>query len=83
MNAARRIVLALSLAAVALVVAGILVIGVCGGGVSLLVFAGAVAAMGAVVARMGGLAILLPASLIVLTLVAAGLLFASGAGCSF
>lgn len=73
----------LSVCSVVLLVLGFVLLGVCGGGISFVLFGLAVGVMGGVVAHMGGLVILTASLLIVVTLVWAGLLFASQSGCSF
>ena len=72
----------LSLGAVALMVIGFLWWGVCGAGVSFILFGSAIAVMGVVIARMGGAVILTASVLLVVTLVWGGILFASQSGCS-
>jgi|GEM_PF-2238341 len=76
---ARAIVL--SVVAVVLVVLGFLLAGACGGGLSLGIFGVAVGVLGAVIARGGGLAVLLPAGIIAITLVSYGILVAAEVGC--
>jgi hypothetical protein len=74
---------ALSAGALALLAVGFLVTGDCGGGVTLVVFGAAVGVMGTVVARMGGHVMIPVSAIFVVTLVWAGLLFASQAGCAW
>jgi hypothetical protein len=77
------VALALILAGPALLVAGFLSFQICGAGLSLILFAGSVGVVGGAVARIGGLAVILPAVLAVVTLGWAGWVLASGAGCAF
>lgn len=77
----RLTTLILILDAIVLASLGVLFLGFCGGGVSVIIFAAAVGVMGAVLGRSGAWALLLPTGMIVLVLIAAGLLIAGEAGC--
>jgi hypothetical protein len=68
--------------ALALLVLGFTLLGTCSGGISLILFAGGIAALCGVIVRIGGYAMIVPAILLVLILVAAGLVFASSGSCS-
>jgi hypothetical protein len=69
------------IAIIALVGAGFAFLGVCGGGDSLVLFAGAVAFLGVALGRSGAWAVIIPISILALTLVAGGWFLANGAGC--
>jgi hypothetical protein len=82
-DAARhRLDFVVCVAAVGLLALGFLVTGPCGGGFTFLSFAAAVGLLGWVVARTGGLVMIPLSGVLVVTLVWAGLLFASQAGCT-
>jgi hypothetical protein len=70
------------IAIIALVGSGFALLGVCGGGDSLFLFAGAVVFLGIALGRSGAWAVAIPISILALTLVAGGWFLASGAGCS-
>lgn len=76
----RRGILA-AVGAVALVVAGFALVGVCGGGIALVLFGLATGLVGVVIALQGGYAVLLPVGIMVLILVVAGVYIASVSGC--
>lgn len=78
----RAFALPLIAAAIVLLILGFLLLRVCGSGVSLIAFGAAVGLMGGVLALMGGHVILLPTAIVVVTLIWAGLVFASEAGCA-
>ena len=64
-----------------LVILGFLLIGVCGGGVGLVLFGVATGLVGGAVALQGGWAVLLPTGILVLTLVAVGVYVLTSTGC--
>jgi hypothetical protein len=66
---------------IALVGVGFATLGFCGGGDSLVLFAGAVVLLGIALVRSGAWAVIIPISLVALTLVAGGWFLANGAGC--
>lgn len=77
----RRHLLALIVGALVLVVLGSILFGVCDGGISLLLFAGAAALVGVVVVGMGAAAIAIPMALVVLLLAVVGAYAAAGSRC--
>lgn len=70
-----------ALAAMVLIVLGLLLVVRCGGSVSLVLFAAAVEAAGIGAARREGVALLLLVTIIAIALVLAGLAVAGAAGC--
>jgi len=68
---------------VAFLGAGLAAFGLCGGGVSLLLFGAAVALLGWVLFRTGAWATAIPMGIVTFTLVAAGWYGATVAGCSW
>lgn len=68
--------------AIAFVVAGFVLAGLCGGGLALVLFGIATGLIGGVVALSGGYAVLIPTGLMVVTLVGVGLFIVSSSGCS-
>ena len=74
---------ALAAFAVALLAVGFLSVGSCGGGLALVLFGAAVGVMGGVIALLGGHVMVLPAAVVLVTLVWAGTVVAGQTGCGW
>ena len=72
---------ALVVGIIALIGAGFAFLGLCGGGASLALFGAAVLLLGVALGRSGGWALIIPISIVVLTLVLAAWFVAAGSGC--
>jgi len=70
-----------AIASLAFVGVGFTLYGVCGGGVSLVLFGAPAVLFGFIMGRYGALALIIPCVLIAVTLIGAGLYVASTAGC--
>lgn len=77
----RNVVLLFMLGAVGCVIVGGVFFGVCGGGISLILFGVAAALVGVIVAALGGYAVAVPMAIVVLILTLAGAYFAAYSGC--
>ncbi len=79
----RAILVGLIAGSVVFLVLGGVLVGVCGGGISLILFGIAVGLAGGAVVIMGGAVLWLPVAIIAILLFIVGASAASGAGCSF
>lgn len=71
----------LVVATIALVAAGFAFLGTCGGGDSLVLFAGAAVFLGLALGRSGAWAVIIPVAIVAFILVVGGWFLANGAGC--
>lgn len=81
MKVTRNFILLMVGLAVVCFAVGAVLFGVCGGGVSLILFGVASAFMGVVVVLLGGYAVSVPMAIVVLLLVAVGAYIAGSSGC--
>jgi len=68
-------------ASVALIAAGFALYGVCGGGLSFVLFGAPAVLLGIAMGRYGALALIIPCALIAVTLIGVGLYIANVSGC--
>ena len=82
MKATRNLILIMVGSAMVFFAIGAVLFGLCGGGVSLILFGVASAFMGVVVVMLGGYAVSVPMAIVVLLLIAVGVYIAGASGCA-